>query len=182
MSGADRIKQLMAIMDLPGFPKSARETHYLNFAPRVGVAYAMTPRTAVRSGFGMVYIDQSGITTPFTTPQFPFIQNVLQKTQDSVNAAFTLANGPTVAPIALTPDAGLGQSVYAADRSAGPGYVEQWNLAVQRAVTNSLSVEVAYVGSHIVHVGIPDSNLNQITAAQLAVGLTNPAAPTIGWC
>ena len=170
--------QKLDYLGVNGFPKSARETHYLNFAPRVGVAYAMTPRTAVRSGFGMVYIDQSGITTPFTTPQFPFIQNVQQKTQDSVNAAFTLANGPTVAPIALTPDAGLGQSVYAADRSAGPGYVEQWNLAVQRAVTNSLSVEVAYVGSHIVHVGIPDSNLNQITAAQLAAGLTNPASLT----
>ncbi len=35
---------------------------------------------------------------------------------------------------------------------------------------NNLSIEVAYVGSHIVHVGIPDSNLNQLTAAQLAEG------------
>ena len=48
--------------------------------------------------------------------------------------------------------------------------MQQWNLAVQRAITNNLSVEVAYVGSHIVHVGIPDSNLNQLTAAQLAAG------------
>ena len=76
----------------------------------------------------------------------------------------------------LTPDAGLGQSVYTANRSAGSGYVQQWNLAVQRAITNNLSVDVAYVGSHIVHVGIPDSNLNQLTAAQLAQGLTNPTA------
>ena len=30
--------------------------------------------------------------------------------------------------------------------------------------------EFAYVGSHIVHVGIPDSNLNQLTADQLAIG------------
>ncbi len=102
----------------------------------------------------------------------------MQKTQDSINAAFALASGPTVAPIALTPDAGLGQSVYTADRSAGPGYVEQWNAAVQRAVTNSLSVEAAYVGSHIVHVGIPDSDVNQLTAAQLATGLTNPGSLT----
>src|SRR5262249_25148926 len=124
------------------------------------------------------FIDQSGITTPFTTPQYPFIQNVQQKTQDSVNAAFALANGPTVTPIALTPDAGLGQSVYTANRSAGPGDVEQWNFAVQRAVTNSLSVEMAYVGSHIVHVGIPDADFNQITAQQLAQGLTNPGSLT----
>ena len=53
----------------------------------------VTPKTVVRSGFGIVFIDQSGITTPFTTPQFPFIQNVQQKTQDSVNAAFVLSAG-----------------------------------------------------------------------------------------
>ncbi len=45
-------------------------------------------------------------------------------------------------------------------------------------LTNNLSFEVAYVGSHGVHVGVPDQNLNQLTAAQLAVGLSNPAALT----
>ena len=166
-----------------GFPVSARELHYANVAPRIGLAYLLTPKTVVRSGFGIVFIDQSGITTPFTTPQFPFIQNVQQRTQDNVNAAFTLSNGPSVAPIPLTPDAGLGQSVYTVNRSAGSGYVQQWNLAVQRQIGENLSFEVAYVGSHIVHVGIPDSNLNQLTAAQLAQGaslLTQVPNPYFG--
>ena len=161
-----------------GNPRSARELHYGNVAPRVGFTYLVTPKTVVRSGFGIVFIDQSGITTPFTLPQFPFIQNVQQKTQDSINSAFTLASGPTVAPIPLTPDAGLGQSVYTVKRTAGSGYSEQWNLGFQRQVTSNLSVDLAYVGSHIVHVGIPDSNLNQLTAAQLAQGLTNPTSLT----
>lgn len=159
-----------------GNSRSARELHYGNVAPRVGFTYLVTPKTVVRSGFGIVFIDQSGITTPFTTPQFPFIQNVQQKTQDNVNAAFALSHGPTVAPIPFTADAGLGQSVYTANRKAGSGYVEQWNLAVQRAITNNLSAEIAYVGSHIVHVGIPDANLNQLTAAQLAQGSTLQSA------
>ncbi len=161
-----------------GNPKSARLLHYGNVAPRFGFTYLLTPKTVVRSGFGIVFIDQSGITTPFTLPQFPFIQSVQQRTLDNVNAAFTLSNGPSVAPIPLTPDAGLGQSVYTANRTAGSGYVEQWNLAVQRQITNNLSVDLAYVGSHIVHVGIPDSNLNQLTAAQLAQGRTNPTSLT----
>ena len=161
-----------------GNGKSARTLHYGNVAPRLGFTYLVMPATVVRGGFGIVFIDQSGITTPFTLPQFPFIQNVQQKTQDSLNAAFVLSGGPTVAPIALTPDAGLGQSVYTANRAAGSGYVQQWNLAVQRAITKNVSVDVAYVGSHIVHVGIPDSNLNQLTAAQLAQGLTNPTSLT----
>lgn len=153
-----------------GYPTTARELHYDNVAPRVGFTYLLAPQTVVRSGFGIAFIDQSGITTPFTTPQFPFIQNVQQRTGDSVNRAFQLASGPSVAPIALTPDAGLGQSVYTTRRSAGSGYVQQWNLAVQHALSQNLSVDVGYVGTHIVHVGIPDSNLNQLTVEQLARG------------
>ena len=160
-----------------GYPRSARELHYDNVAPRLGFTYALTPQTVVRAGFGIVFIDQSGITTPFTTPQFPFIQNVAQKTPDSVNAAFALSKGPSVAPIPLTPDAGLGQSVYTVNRQLGSGYVQQWNLAVQRAVTSNLSVDIAYAGSHIVRVGLPDKNLNQLTAAQLGLGSTALQAP-----
>ncbi len=169
--------QQLQYLGRDGNPRSARTLHYGNFAPRVGFTYAISPRTVIRSGFGIVFIDQSGITTPFTTPQFPFIQNVSQKTGDSVNAAFPLSSGPTVAPIPLTADAGLGQSVYTANRNQGSGYVQQWNLAIQRAITQNLSFDVAYVGSHIVRVGIPDQNLNQLTAAQLALGATALAAP-----
>ena len=175
--------QQLDYLGVNGNARSARQLHYGNIAPRIGLAYLVTPKTVVRSGFGIVFIDQSGITTPFTTPQFPFIQNVQQKTQDNVNAAFALSAGPSVAPIPTTSDAGLGQSVYTVKRTAGSGYAEQWNLAVQRAVTNNLSVEFAYVGSHIVHVGIPDSNLNQLTAAQLAQGsslLTQTTNPYYG--
>ncbi len=170
--------QVLDYVGVNGNSKSARKTHYGNLGPRLGFAYALNDKTVIRSGFGIVFFDQSGITTPFTVPQFPFIQNVRQATQDSINPAFALSKGPTVAPIALTPNAGLGQSVYTANRQAGSGYVQQWNLAVQRAVTNTLSFEVDYVGSHVVHVGVPDQNLNQLTAAQLAVGLTNPSALT----
>lgn len=162
--------QQLDYLGVNGTPRSARELHWDNVAPRFGLAYSPDTKTVIRSGFGIVFIDQSGITTPFTTPQYPFIQNVQQKTQDSYNAPFALSSGPTVQPIPLTPNAGLGQSVYTATRKAGSGYVQQWNLAVQRSLTNNLSFEVAYVGSHIVHVGIPDSNLNQLTPAQLAQG------------
>ena len=170
--------QQLDYLGVNGNSRSARTLHDGNVAPRLGFAYAVTPKTVVRGGFGIVFIDQSGITTPFTAPQFPFIQNVQLKTTDSLSSAFTLSAGPAVAPVARTPNAGLGQSVYTVNRNAGSGYAEQWNLALQRRLTNNLSVDLAYVGSHIVHVGIPDSNLNQLTAEQLAVGLSNPASLT----
>ena len=41
---------------------------------------------------------------------------------------------------------------------------------MQREVMRDLSIEVAYTGSVITRVGIPDTNLNQLTVAQLAQG------------
>ena len=169
--------QQLDYLGVNGYPRSARELHWDNVAPRVGLALLAHKDTVVRAGYGIVFIDQSGITTPFTTPQYPFIQNVQQKTSDGYNAAFALAGGPTaIAPIAYTPQAGLGQSVYTAPRQLGSGYVQQWNVAVQQGLTRDLSFEMAYVGSHIVHLGIPDQNLNQLTDAQIASGLASPAA------
>ena len=112
----------------------------------------------------------AGITTPFTTPTFPFLQTVSQRALDTISPAFVLQNGPSVAPIAPTPTAGLGQGVFAVDGTLGSGYVQQWNASVQRELTPNTTVEVAYVGSKITHVGIPDTNLNQLTVDQLALG------------
>ena len=48
--------------------------------------------------------------------------------------------------------------------------MQQWNASAQREITSNLSVEVAYVGSKITRVGIPDTNVNQLTVDQLALG------------
>src|SRR5262249_14504068 len=87
-----------------------------------------------------------------------------------INPAFVLSAGPSVAAIPLTPDAGLGQGVFSVDRHLGSGYVQQWNLSAQRELGRHLMFEVAYVGSKITHVGIPDTNINQLTVDQLQLG------------
>jgi hypothetical protein len=48
--------------------------------------------------------------------------------------------------------------------------VQQWNVSFQRELTANTTVEAAYVGSNITHVGIPDTNLNQLSVSQLAQG------------
>ncbi|MBL8187770.1 MAG: TonB-dependent receptor, partial [Acidobacteria bacterium] len=155
-----------------GFPESARKLHKLNFGPRLGLAYRFTDKTVARAGYGLIWQEQAGITTPFTIPQFPFIQTVTQRSLDGVTPAFALAAGPNVQPIPLSPDAGLGQGVFSVDRDLGSGYSQQWNLAIQRELSPNLVVEVAYAGSKITHVGIPDTNINQLTVEQLAQGNT----------
>lgn len=166
-----------------GNPKAARELHKLDFAPRVGLAYKINDKTVLRTGYGVVWIEQAGITTPFTTPFFPFVQTVTQRTLDNITPAFQLSNGTTVQPISFTATAGLGQSVFSVSRGLGSGYVQQWNIGLQRAITDNLVFEIAYGGSKITHVGIPDTNINQLTTAQLALGsqlLTQVPNPCFG--
>ncbi len=141
-----------------------------NFGPRLGVAYRATDKTVFSGGYGMVWIEMAGITTPFTTPTFPFLQTVTQRTLDTISPAFILQNGPRVDPIAPTPTAGLGQGVFAVDGQLGSGYVQQWNVSAQRELTPNTSLQLAYRGSKIIHVGIPDTNINQLTVDQLALG------------
>jgi hypothetical protein len=141
-----------------------------NFGPRLGVAYRLTDRTLLSSAYGLVWIEMAGITTPFTTPSFPFLQTVSQRALDTINPAFVLKNGPSVAPLGTSPLAGLGQGVFSVDPTLGSGYVQQWNASVQREIRPGMSFEAAYVGSKITHVGIPDTNLNQLTVDQLALG------------
>lgn len=153
-----------------GHPRAARRLHTANLGPRLGVVSRVNGETVARAGYGLIWIEQAGITTPFTTPVFPFLQTVSQRTLDNVTPAFVLADGPSIAPIPLTADAGLGQGVFAVDRDLGSGYVQQWHVSLQRALSANTSVEVAYAGSKITRVGIPDTNVNQLGVEQLALG------------
>ena len=165
------------------FPHTSRNLECCNFGPRLGLAYSVKESWVVRAGYGMVFFEQSGITTPFTIPQFPFVQTLGQQSPDNVNAAFALAAGPTVGVIAPNANSGLGQGVFGVDRTNGSGYSQQWNLAVQKTIGNDWNLEIAYLGSKNTRLGIPDSNINQLPAEYLALGpalLSRVANPYFG--
>jgi len=152
------------------FPHTARELELGNFGPRVGLAYRVGDRFVIRSGYGMVFFEQAGITTPFTIPQFPFVQTLGQQSADNVNAAFTLANGPTVQVTAPNPNSGLGQGVFGVDRNNGSGYSQQWNFTLQKTFGRNWNVEGGYLGSKNTRLGIPDANINQLPSQYLSLG------------
>jgi Carboxypeptidase regulatory-like domain len=165
------------------FPHTARELECCDFGPRVGLAYRASDRWVIRSGYGIVFFEQSGITTPFTIPQFPFVQTVGQQSQDNVNAAFGLSNGPSVQVTAPNPNSGLGQGVFGVDRNNGSGYSQQWNFTVQRTLAKNWNVEASYLGSKNTRLGIPDANINQLPSQYLSMGaglLTKVANPYLG--
>jgi hypothetical protein len=136
------------------------------FAPRVGIAYQLTPKTVVRMGYGRSYdIGVFGSNFGHTVTQnLPVLikQNVDAgaltggvATGNDI-AAFTLAQGP-VAPVFPAVPAN-GQITFASLGGQDGGVhirptkqvlptLDAWNLTVQRQVTNTISVEAAYVGN-----------------------------------
>jgi hypothetical protein len=152
------------------FPHTARELDCCDFGPRVGLAYRLSNSWVVRSGYGIVWFEQTGITTPFTLPQFPFVQTLGQQSQDNINAAFTLAHGPTIQVAPPNPNSGLGQGVFGVQRDSGSGYSQQWNFTLQKTFGNEWNVEARYLGSKNTHLGLPEWNLNQLPVSDLSIG------------
>ena len=151
-----------------GFPRSARNLEKTNFGPRLGFAYLLTDSLVLRSAYGLTWFEQSGITTPFTTPLYPFIQTLTQQSRDGVAPAFLLSQGTSVQP------GSLGQNVFGVQRDNGSGYAQQWNFSLQKTFRTAWSFEVGYVGSKLTRLGVPDVNLNQLTVEQLKTGGTRP--------
>ena len=152
------------------FPHTAREVACCDFGPRLGMAFRASDTWVLRAGYGMIWFEQSGITTPFTIPQFPFVQTVGQQSQDNVHPAFVLANGPTVQVTPPNPNSGLGQGVFGVDRNVGSGYSQQWNFTVQKTIGKNLNIEAGYLGSKNTKLGVPDANINQLPDSDLALG------------
>jgi hypothetical protein len=170
--------QRLDFLGRDGFPRSARELEFGNFGPRLGLAFRMSDSSALRAGYGLTWIEQAGITTPFTTPLFPFIQTVGQRSLDNITAAFQLSQGPSIQLPTPGAESSLGQGAFAVQRDQKSGYAQQWNLSLQKTVGTDWSFEAGYLGSKLTRLGVPDINLNQLRADQLPLGgrLTQPVA------
>ncbi|HEY6990545.1 MAG TPA: carboxypeptidase-like regulatory domain-containing protein [Bryobacteraceae bacterium] len=165
------------------FPHTARNLECCDFGPRVGLAYRIGNSSVIRAGYGMVWFEQTGITTPFTLPQFPFVQTIGVQSQDNINAAFALANGTPIDVTLPNPNSGLGQGVFGTQRDNGSGYSQQWNFTIEKTFLNDWNFEIAYVGSKNTRLGLPEANLNQLPAEYLSMGpalLTRVANPYFG--
>ena len=79
---------------VPGRPTRCARCKKNNFGPRLGVVYRLTDKTVVSSGYGLVWIEMAGITTPFTTPTFPFLQTVSQRALDTISPGVRAAERP----------------------------------------------------------------------------------------
>ena len=125
-----------------GMPRSGYDPDRNNFAPRVGFAWTVgkDQKTVLRGGYG-VYYDQS----PFAPAEAlyfnsPYFDNNIFFSLPGL--PLTLNNPfPAFFPFPL-PDSAL-----ALQRDLRTGYMQHWNLNVERQIGEKSVLEVAYVGS-----------------------------------
>lgn len=159
-------------------------------APRIGFAYSVDPNTVVRAGYGVFWIPN-------------YVSFGLNPNNDLVNDATTSYTGTingtvpvntintpfpgtgVVPPVGRTLGA-LGTSQYATQvvqnfsianyYNHPEGYVQQWNLNIQRNLPANFFVSAAYVGSKGTHLQSYSQQIDQLSDSFLPQAAAQCAA------
>ena len=159
-------------------------------APRLGLAYQVTPKTVIRAGWGLVY-NQTAVTSLGVVQ--PGIANTNSVSSPGLGLpAMTLDSGIPANQIPTWPDFNpgiypqvpgtvalslpAGATFY--DPQAGrPARQNEWSIGIQQEITNNLVLEASYVGNRGVWWQAPGlENLNAISPATLAAHGINLAS------
>ena len=121
-----------------------------NFAPRVGIAWKPTPKTVVRAGYGINYNTtayQSIVQQLAFQPPFALTATNVQTAAGDL----TLENGfpaPALPTCASTGEADCQiTNNYAVNPNYRLGYVQIWNLNIQREIRPTLLLNIDYTGT-----------------------------------
>jgi hypothetical protein len=150
------------------YGKTLVNPDYDDFGPRVGFAYAVTSKTALRGGFGISYAHYtragSGDILGINAPQAQFA-SVTQPSPLTTAHCSTPLPAQIIAPGATTPscyataDQGFPSGLVSTFNSATDNityipknskdsYVESYYLSVQRSIFKNALLDIAYVGNH----------------------------------
>ncbi|HBY63924.1 MAG TPA: hypothetical protein DEH78_29210, partial [Solibacterales bacterium] len=158
-----------------GAERLTRQNYWRNFGPRLGLAYRLTPKIALRAGYGLFYLPL-GLEPAIATTPFNYTLSV--NTFDANYRPTVTVDNPF--PAGLTPPAAAtppGDGSYRLNNTANVllrnqpmPYSQQWNFAVGRQLARTTVVDFTYVGNRGVHLPIPSIELNQIDPKALANG------------
>jgi hypothetical protein len=149
-----------------------------NWAPRIGFAYAATPKTAIRAGYGLFY--QLSRATVFGRPGTGFTINspVVWTTDSNATLNRQLSNpfpdGILQPPGRAEGDAtllGFGVGTIVPSNNRNPEY-HSWNLSIQRELPLQSVLELNYTGSRGTHLFIPVTTLTPLAQQYWGMGRT----------
>lgn len=131
-----------------------------NVAPRLGVAWQVTPRTVIRGGWGLFYSPENDARSDVLTKNYPFAtrEDIANSLYGGLPFAYVLDHGvPRRTSIDVPAGAssisvdnvpnGANQVYYYVDPALVTGTAQLFNLVAQREITPTVTVDIGYVGS-----------------------------------
>jgi hypothetical protein len=156
------------------------------FAPRVGFAYSLDPRTVLRVGYGITFAFGNSTAMGGNVGGEPFQVGLaglgvnLFSPDNGLSPAASLATGlpretrrlPITDPTQLL-NAGIN---YWDPNSGTEPYMGQWTFSIQRQLPSKFFLDMAYVGQKGTRLPANLDNINQLPTSVLSLGslLTQP--------
>jgi len=162
-------------------------TSYTNFGPRIGLAYQLSPKLVLRSGYGLFFIPSytgSGPADGFT--QTTTIVGSLGGFTPFSTLSNPLPNGillPQGSALGALQD--VGNTATAVNSSRRSNYLQQWTLGLQYAIRTNDLLDIAYVGNRGIKVSAGTYERNQLPTQDLSLrdaltdSVSNPFYGTI---
>ncbi len=182
------VKGKIGLVNSPDSP-SRNNTKLGNlWSPRVGLAWRLTNKTVVRTGYGIFWVgnDVAFNFAPNIDASNAYTTPFLGTTDGSTTPKDVLSNP---FPTGLIPPPGhspniqqllLGQGISAAVYNEAHAYAQQWDFDLQRELPGGMALSLAYAGSKGTHLPGPNQQLDQLPTEFLSLGsklqqqVTNP--------
>lgn len=124
-----------------------------NLAPRVGFAWQVAPKTVIRSAYGVFYDQFMGIFNNRSAQAAPFIRQTILQAPGSLSRPY--GSDQPLDPSPVAPDPNFVFSPYSTwalpTREMVAGYMQNWNIIVERQFFSDVLFRLGYVGSRGVH-------------------------------
>lgn len=161
-----------------GRPRGIYDNDRNNFAPRIGLAFQMTPKTVIRAGYALNYVPTVGSVDPVgfsTTTAMVTSENGLDP-KDRLSNPFPTGIIPPLGN-ALGLQTLVGQPISFVEPNDKTPIYHTWNLNIQRQFFSGSLFQVGYIGGRGVHltseVAIGNNiteNINQVDPQYLSLG------------
>ena len=142
-----------------GQPRGLWNPDRNNLSPRIGIAWQVTPRTVVRTGFGIFFEPLGSDRADASQLGFNQRTNMNPSNDNGQTFRATLANPYPDGFVAaqrssagLATNLGLGlSSFFPARRNA---YMQRWSFNVQRSLGRNMVLEIGYIGNRGTGLGV----------------------------
>lgn len=177
-AGIPGLKGKFGLVNSPDRPSRNNMDLHNVWSPRLGLAYRLTNKTVIRTGYGIFFIpnDVAFNISPNNDPANAYTTPFVGTTDGSLTPFAKLSNPfpsgiiPAPGHNAVFQQLFLGQGFSAPLPHDPAGYAQQWNFGIQREIVGGMALEIDYAGSKGSHLPGPNQQIDQLPDEFLKLG------------